>query len=46
MYTLIIDQLKEIEKAVIGMGEYQFKLAYKSLEINGLRCRVSKERNI
>ena len=34
MYTLIIDQLKEIEKAVIGMGEYQFKLAYKSLEIS------------
>ena len=34
MYTLITDQLKEIEKAVIGMGEFQFKLAYKSLEIS------------
>ena len=34
MYTLITDQFKEIEKAVIGMGEYQFKLAYKSLEIS------------
>ena len=34
MYTLITDQFHEIEKAVIGMGEYQFKLANKSLEIS------------
>ena len=34
MYTLITDQFKEIEKAMIDMGEYQFKLAYKSLEIS------------
>jgi len=33
MHTLIIDQLKEVEKVVIGMGEYQFKPAYRSLEI-------------
>ena len=41
-----MDQRKEIEKAVIGIGEYQFKLAYKSLEISGLRCHVNRGRNI
>ena len=35
MYTLITNgSTQKIEKAVIGMGEFQFKLAYKSLEIS------------
>ena len=34
MYDLIENQSKEVEKAVYGMGEYQFKAAYKSLEVD------------
>ena len=33
MFDLVKIQLKEIEKAVIGMGEYRFKPAYKCLEV-------------
>lgn len=32
MYVLVKDQVKEVEKAVIGMGEYQFKPSYRHLE--------------
>ena len=31
MYDLVIEQLKEGEKAVIGMAEYQFQLVYTHL---------------
>lgn len=34
MYDLIENQSKEVEKAVYGMGEYQFKAACKSLEVD------------
>ena len=37
MYTLVTDQMKEVEKAVINMGEYQFKPEYKSLEVSSER---------
>ena len=33
MHGLVENQSKEVEKAVYGMGEYQFKPAYKSLEV-------------
>lgn len=33
MFDLVKIQLKEIEKAVVGMGEYRFKSAYKCLEV-------------
>ena len=33
MYELVTEQIKEVEKAVIGMGEYKFKLAYTHLEV-------------
>ena len=33
MFDLINVQLKEVEKAIIGMGEYRFKPAYKCLEV-------------
>ena len=33
MFDLINIQLKEIEKAIIGMGEYRFKPAYGNLEV-------------
>ena len=33
MFDLVKIQLKEIEKAVTGMGEYRFKPAYKCLEV-------------
>ena len=34
MFDLVIAQSNEVEKAVIGMGEYQFKPAYKHLEVS------------
>ena len=34
MFNLINSQIKEIEKAVIGMGEYRFKLSYRCLELS------------
>ena len=34
MHDLVENQSKEVEKAVYGMGEYQFKPAYKSLEVD------------
>lgn len=34
MYDLVQNQSMEVEKAVYGMGEYVFKPAYKSLEID------------
>ena len=34
MRDLVENQSKEVEKAVYGMGEYQFKPAYKSLEVD------------
>ena len=34
MYDLVQNQSIEVEKAVYGMGEYVFKPAYKSLEID------------
>ena len=37
MFTLVTDQLKQVEKAVIGMGEYQFKPSYRCLEISSDR---------
>ena len=37
VYTLVTDQMKEVEKAVINMGEYQFKPGYKSLEVSSER---------
>ena len=33
LYDLIINQQKEVEKAIYGMGEYKFKDAYWHLEI-------------
>jgi len=33
MYELVNEQIKEVEKAVIGMGECKFKLAYSHLEV-------------
>jgi len=35
MYDLVTEQMKEVGEAVIGMGEYQFKLAYSHLEVPG-----------
>ena len=34
MFNLINSQIKEIEKAVIGMGEYRFKPSYRCLELS------------
>ena len=33
MFELVLMQSKEVEKAIIGMGEYNFKEAYRCLEI-------------
>ena len=33
MFDLVNTQSKEVEKAVFGMGEYRFKPAYESLEV-------------
>ena len=33
MFKLVIDQSQEVEKAVIGMGEYRFKPAYQHLNV-------------
>ena len=33
MHQLVTEQIKEVEKAVIGMGEYKFRLAYNHLEL-------------
>jgi len=45
MFNLINNQLKEIEKAVIEMGEYSFTNPYKFLEINGSPCLQFKEKS-
>ncbi len=37
MFELVTMQSKEVEKAVIGMGEYSFKPAYKKLEVSSDR---------
>ena len=37
LYDLIIDQHKEIEKAIYGMGEYKFKESYQHLEIESAK---------
>ena len=37
LYDLIINQQKEVEKAIYGMGEYKFKDAYRHLEIESAR---------
>lgn len=37
MFGLVNTQSKEVEKAVFGMGEYRFKAAYKSLEVESGR---------
>ena len=34
MFNLINSQIKEIEKPVIGMGEYRFKPSYRCLELS------------
>ena len=34
MFDLVMAQSNEVEKAVIGMGEYRFKPAYKQIEIS------------
>ncbi len=31
MFELVVAQSNEVEKAVIGMGEYRFKAAYRSI---------------
>ena len=50
MYNLVEEQLKEVEKAVIGMGEYQFKLAYTHLEVSSSKwfsmSTVSRSRSL
>ena len=33
MFKLVIDQSQEVEKVVIGMGEYRFKPAYQHLNV-------------
>ena len=38
MFSLINSQIKEIEKAVIGMGEYRFKPSYRCLELSSSKC--------
>ena len=37
MFKLVIDQSQEVEKAVIGMGEYCFKPAYQHLTVDTAR---------
>jgi conjugal transfer/entry exclusion protein len=34
LYKLVTDQSQEVEKAVIGMGEYHFKPAYQHLNVD------------
>ena len=34
MHHLVTEQIKEVEKAAIGMGEYKFRLAYCHLELH------------
>ena len=34
MHALVENQSKEVEKSVYGMGEYQFKPVYNSLEVD------------
>lgn len=34
MFELVVAQSNEVEKAVIGMGEYRFKSAYKHVEVS------------
>ena len=40
MFTLVREQSKEVEKAVIKMGEYRFKPAYKYLEVDSSKWFV------
>lgn len=37
MFKLVTDQSQEVEKAVIGMGEYCFKPAYQYLTVDTAR---------
>ena len=37
MYELIMNQQKEVEKAIYGMGEYKFRPSYRHLEIENSR---------
>ena len=37
LYDLVINQHKEVEKAIYGMGEYKFKESYRHLEIESAR---------
>ena len=37
LYQLVIDQQKEVERSIFGMGEYKFKANYRHLEIDSSR---------
>ena len=41
MFELVLAQSNEVEKAVIGMGEYRFQIGYKSIEISSDKWFVS-----